>query len=77
MTSSTNVKALIEKNNNKKGKHNDKIIPVILAAISAISILTTLGILITLLLETITFFTRIPITEFLFYTTWNPTGFRP
>ncbi len=65
MTSSTNVKALIEKNNNK-GKHNDKIIPVILAAISAISILTTLGILITLLLETITFFTRIPITEFLF-----------
>ncbi len=36
MTSSTNVKALIEKNNNKKGKHNDKIIPVILAAISAI-----------------------------------------
>ena len=32
-----------------------KIIPVILAAISAISILTTLGILITLLLETITF----------------------
>lgn len=55
MTSSTNVKDLIEKNNNKKGKHNDKIIPVILAAISAISILTTLGILITLLLETITF----------------------
>ncbi|MFW2647816.1 hypothetical protein ACN6MC_15915, partial [Staphylococcus aureus] len=30
MTSSTNVKALIEKNINKKGKHNDKIIPVIL-----------------------------------------------
>ena len=77
MTSSTNVKALIEKNNNKKGKHNDKIIPVILAAISAISILTTLGILITLLLETITFFTRIPITEFLFSTTWNPTGSDP
>lgn len=77
MTSSTNVKALIEKNINKKGKHNDKIIPVILAAISAISILTTLGILITLLLETITFFTRIPITEFLFSTTWNPTGSDP
>ncbi|EZX43119.1 phosphate ABC transporter, permease PstC [Staphylococcus aureus C2930] len=77
MTSSTNVKALIEKNNNKKGKHNDKITPVILAAISAISILTTLGILITLLLETITFFTRIPITEFLFSTTWNPTGSDP
>ena len=77
MTSSTNVKALIEKNNNKKGKHNDKIIPVILAAISAISILTTLGILITLLLETTTFFTRIPITEFLFSTTWNPTGSDP
>lgn len=56
MTSSTNIKALIEKNNSKKGKHNDKIIPVILAAISAVSILTTLGILITLLLETITFF---------------------
>ena len=54
MTSSTNVKALIEKII-IKGKHNDKIIPVILAAISAISILTTLGILITLLLETITF----------------------
>lgn len=77
MTSSTNIKALINEHNSKKGKYSDKIVPVILAMISGVSILTTLGILFTLLAETITFFTRIPISEFLFSATWNPTGSNP
>ncbi|MBO1197795.1 phosphate ABC transporter permease subunit PstC [Staphylococcus simiae] len=77
MTSSTNIKTLINEHNNKKGKYSDKIVPIILALISGVSILTTLGILFTLLTETITFFTRVPISEFLFSTTWNPTGSNP
>ena len=39
--------------------------PIILGIIAAISILTTIGILFTLITETITFFTRVSITEFL------------
>ncbi|EHJ06954.1 phosphate ABC transporter permease subunit PstC [Staphylococcus simiae] len=77
MTSSTNIKTLINEHNNKNRKYSDKIVPIILALISGVAILTTLGILFTLLTETITFFTRVPISEFLFSTTWNPTGSNP
>ena len=48
---------MIAKNNAKKGGASDKIVPIILGIISAISILTTIAILFTLLTETITFFT--------------------
>ena len=72
MASNTNVRELIAKNNAKKGGKSDKIVPMILAVISFISILVTIGILVTLLTETITFFTRVSITEFLFTTEWAP-----
>ena len=55
MASQTKVGEMIAKNNAKKGGLSDKIVPIILAIISAISILTTIAILFTLLTETITF----------------------
>ncbi len=77
MASETNVRDLIAKNNAKKGGFSDKIVPIILGIIAAISILTTIGILFTLITETITFFTRVSIVEFLFTKDWNPTGSYP
>ncbi|MCH4471567.1 phosphate ABC transporter permease subunit PstC [Staphylococcus haemolyticus] len=77
MASETNVRDLIAKNNAKNGGFSDKIVPIILGIIAAISILTTIGILFTLITETITFFTRVSIVEFLFTKDWNPTGSDP
>lgn len=77
MASETNVRDLIAKNNAKKGGFSDKIVPIFLGIIAAISILTTIGILFTLITETITFFTRVSIVEFLFTKDWNPTGSDP
>ena len=77
MASETNVRDLIAKNNAKRGGFSDKIVPIILGLIAAISILTTIGILFTLITETITFFTRVSIVEFLFTKDWNPTGSDP
>ena len=45
--------------------------------IALFSILTTVGIIVTLLTETITFFTRVPITDFLFTKDWNPFSSNP
>ncbi|WP_391530054.1 phosphate ABC transporter permease subunit PstC [Staphylococcus chromogenes] len=56
---------------------SDKIMPIILATIAAISILTTIGIVITLLTETITFFTRVPMSKFFLETDWNPFSANP
>lgn len=77
MASQTKVREMIAKNNAKKGGLSDKIVPIILAIISAISILTTIAILFTLLTETITFFTRMPLSKFFLSGTWNPTGSSP
>lgn len=77
MASNTNVREMIAKNNAKKGGLSDKIVPIILAIISAISILVTIGILVTLLTETITFFTRVSITDFIFSTEWSPFSSEP
>ena len=53
MVSNTNIREMIAKNNAKKGGMSDKIVPIILAIISAISILVTLGILFTSILALI------------------------
>ena len=44
----------------------------LLVAASMIAILTTLGILLSLLFETLRFFNRVPVAEFLFGTQWSP-----
>ncbi|WP_371091345.1 phosphate ABC transporter permease subunit PstC [Staphylococcus sp. HMSC071G07] len=71
-TPQINVSKMIEDKQSKAKVTSDKVVPKVLALIALISILTTLGILVTLLTETITFFTRIPLTEFLFTAEWSP-----
>ncbi|RNF41048.1 phosphate ABC transporter permease subunit PstC [Planococcus salinus] len=67
------VQEMIAQSNGKKSKKViEKIIPVVLFLIASVSVLTTVGIVITLILETITFFTRVPVADFLFGTTWLP-----
>ena len=56
----TSVSEMIAKNNAKKKGISDKIVPIILGIIAICSILATVGIIVTLLTETITFFTRVP-----------------
>ncbi|PWZ93134.1 phosphate ABC transporter permease subunit PstC, partial [Staphylococcus pseudintermedius] len=60
MKSQNNIRALIQKKSHTGASLSAKIMPIILAIIATISILTTVGIVITLLTETITFFTRVP-----------------
>jgi phosphate transport system permease protein len=50
----------------------EKIINVLLIVCSTIAILTTVGIVLSLLFESYRFFTRIPITDFLFGLNWSP-----
>lgn len=71
------VSEMIAKNDAKKKGFGDKIVPLFLGIIAFFSILTTVGIIITLLSETVTFFTRVPITQFLFSNEWNPFSSSP
>lgn len=67
------VRELVEQARTKKSKKiMEKSVPVLLFIAAFISVITTLGILFTLLYETFEFFRRIPIVDFLFGTTWLP-----
>ncbi|UXU65359.1 phosphate ABC transporter permease subunit PstC [Staphylococcus agnetis] len=68
---------MIQNKSNVGSSKSDKIMPIILAAIAAISILTTIGIVVTLLTETITFFTKVPMSKFFLETDWNPFSSNP
>lgn len=73
MKEQTSVQELIKKNNNNKGKvFADKSVPIVLLLIASVSVLTTIGILFTLLTETVTFFTRVNPMEFLLSKEWAP-----
>ncbi|WP_411954504.1 phosphate ABC transporter permease subunit PstC [Alkalibacillus sp. S2W] len=62
-----------EKQSNKNiGSIMEKIIPIVLLMTAIISVLTTIGIVITLLVETVTFFQRVSIVEFFTSTEWYP-----
>ena len=50
----------------------ERIVMTILAASSAIAILTTIGIVFSVIFESMRFFALVPVSEFLFGTTWNP-----
>ena len=50
----------------------ERIVMTILAASSAIAILTTIGIVFSVSFESMRFFALVPVSEFLFGTTWNP-----
>lgn len=69
------VAALIEENKRKSRYKQglvEKSVPIFLFAMAVISILTTIGIVITLLVETITFFQRVNILEFITSKEWFP-----
>ncbi|WP_139339596.1 phosphate ABC transporter permease subunit PstC [Bacillus dakarensis] len=71
-----NVQELIAKNKSTVsfGNYVEKLIPKALLLIATISILTTLGIIITLLTETIEFFKDVPFVEFFTGTVLKPLG---
>ena len=50
----------------------EKSFTFILALISLIAILTTLGIVLSVVFESLRFFSLVPVSEFLFGLTWNP-----
>lgn len=74
-----NVRELIaqKKQTKRAGKFIEKSIPGLLFAITAISALTTLGIIYTLLTETIEFFKTIPISDFFTGTVLKPLSQNP
>jgi len=53
-------------------KHVERIVKILLAASSTVAVLTTAGIVMALLFETIRFFQQVPFTDFLFGTHWSP-----
>lgn len=71
---SVHVREMIHKNKNGKNMSHftEKAIPTILFIIASISILTTLGIIYTLLTEAIEFFRRVPIWDFFTGTVLRP-----
>lgn len=50
----------------------NKVMPILLFICASVSIMTTIGIVVTLLTETYQFFKTIPIMDFLFGTKWSP-----
>lgn len=70
--SNNKIREQIVNNTRNKSNNFEKIIPVILLLITSVSILATIGILYTLISQSFEFFSRVPITEFLTSTTWQP-----
>lgn len=73
------VREMIEANKQKKSvsQITEKLVPVFLVLIASISILTTAGIIYTLLAESIAFFQRVPIIEFFTGTVLKPLSQNP
>jgi len=63
---------IAEKRKKRKVFSMDRIMPVVLLLTACVSVLTTLGILFTLLFETFSFFERVSIGEFLTGQKWYP-----
>ncbi|MEK4229969.1 phosphate ABC transporter permease subunit PstC [Solibacillus sp. FSL H8-0538] len=67
------IQEMITKSRNRKGKKVvEKLIPLGLFLAAAISVLTTFGIVFTLIFETFEFFQRVSLTDYLFGTEWLP-----
>jgi phosphate transport system permease protein len=66
-------KMIMAKKEKKKNQFSvEKLIPVLLFLTAAVSVLTTIGIVFTLVFETFTFFDRVSLTEFLTAEKWYP-----
>ncbi|MNZ68928.1 Phosphate transport system permease protein PstC [compost metagenome] len=57
---------------NKRTSIMDRLMPILLFLCASVSVLTTIGIVLTLITETYQFFQKIPIFDFLFGTKWSP-----
>lgn len=55
-----------------KPRYGEKVIKAILVMAATVSILTTFGIVVSILIPSIEFFREVPITDFLFGTEWTP-----
>lgn len=67
------VQQLIIKSHNRKGKKMiEKLVPVLLFLTATISVLTTFGIVFTLIFETFEFFSRVSLMDYLFGKEWLP-----
>lgn len=74
-TEKVSIANMIEENKRKNRYKQglvEKSVPIFLFIMAIISILTTIGIVITLLLETITFFERVNIIDFITSKEWFP-----
>ncbi|QPC48405.1 phosphate ABC transporter permease subunit PstC [Mangrovibacillus cuniculi] len=73
-TKAMSVQKMIAENKSKKNVSQsvEKIVPVALFLLAAISVLTTVGIVLTLIFETITFFGSVSIIEYVTSTEWYP-----
>ena len=70
---SQSVQSMIAASRKKKSKKIiEKLVPIALFLAAALSVLTTFGIVFTLIFETVEFFTRVSITDYLFGTEWLP-----
>ena len=76
---SRKVRELINQKDDNRNIRNtlEKLIPVFLFLIASVSILTTIGIIFTLLTETIEFFKRVPIVDFFTGTVLKPLSQTP
>lgn len=74
-----NVREMINQKKNSRNMINvlEKVMPKVLLAIATISVLTTIGILYTLLSETFEFFKRVPIIDFFTGTVLRPLSQNP
>ncbi|KYG92230.1 phosphate ABC transporter permease subunit PstC [Metasolibacillus sp. FSL H7-0170] len=71
--SEQSVQQMIAKSRERKGKKLvEKTMPILLLVAAALSVLTTFGIVFTLIFETFEFFQRVSITDYLFGTEWLP-----
>ena len=73
-TKKGSVRELIKQNKSKKGASMiiEKVMPILLFCTAAVSALTTVGILFTLIFETIMFFERVSFVEFVTGQKWLP-----
>lgn len=75
--SNYNIQEMIQKNKSNKGANFEKAIPVILLIITSISVLATIGILYTLISQSLEFFSRESFMTFMTSANWSPYGADP
>ncbi|WP_438824893.1 phosphate ABC transporter permease subunit PstC [Bacillus sp. JJ722] len=72
-TGKLSVGQMIEEKKKAKKKFNfEKLVPSLLLFTAIISVLTTIGIVFTLVFETVEFFSRVPFSDFITDTEWYP-----